>query len=133
VWENDYWSAVAERLLKTLLQALLGGLLAAGTALVAALVSSGSTSAWDVDWWQVLGTTLYAAVLSFFTSLISTKLGASRGPSLAGEMLRGEPKHARRDDQPRSPLVRPRPDPPDQPPPEPPGVPGLYPDPEERA
>jgi len=48
VWENDYWSAVAERLLKTLLQALLGGLLAAGTALVAALVSSGSTAAYRV-------------------------------------------------------------------------------------
>ena len=133
MWENDYWSAVAERLIKTLVQALLGGLLAALTVLVRALLTSGTASAWEVDWWQVLGSTLYAAILSFAMSLLSTKFGSSRGPSLAGEMLRSEPKHARRDDQPRSPLVRPRPDPPDQPPPEPPGVPGLYPDPEERA
>jgi Putative lactococcus lactis phage r1t holin len=106
--ERDYWNAVTERLAKTLLQALLGGVLAALTALVAALMQSGTASAWDVDWWQVLGTTLYAAILSFVTSLLSTRFGASRGPSLAGEVLRAEPRHARRDDEPPSPLTRPR-------------------------
>lgn len=129
MWERDYWNAVIERLVKTLVQALIGGGLAALAELVAVLTRSGTTSAWEVDWWQVLGTSLFAAILSFAMSLLSTRFGPSRGPSLAGEMLRHEPRHARRDDEPRSPLVGP---PPEQNP-DPPPVPGLYPaDDEER-
>lgn len=92
---GDYWRAVLERLLKTFVQSLLA---ASGVA-VATLVATGATSAWDVNWWAVLGNAVLAAVLSFLTSLASTYFGPSRGPSLAGEVLTSEGggRHRRRE------------------------------------
>lgn len=95
---QDYWHAVLERLGKTFVQCLVA---AAGVALIA-ITTSGATSAWEVQWWMVLGNAVLAAVLSLLTSLASTKFGRSRGPSLVGEVLAAEARppagrHARPD------------------------------------
>lgn len=67
-----FWTAAAERALKTLAQTLV------------ALIGANAVSVMELDWPQMLGVAGTAAVVSILTSLASAPFGNS-GPSLASE------------------------------------------------
>lgn len=74
LWTRSYWSAVAERALKTAAQALI------------AILAVGQTDVLAVDWQNALAVTLTAALLSVLSSIASAGIG-NAGPSLADETV----------------------------------------------
>lgn len=72
---KDFWTATAERALKTFVQVIVATF---GTAQMGVL---------ELPWEQALSLAASAAILSVLTSLGSVKLGPSSGPSLAGESV----------------------------------------------
>ena len=71
--EGRFWEATVERAIKTIAQAALS-----------ALVITGATSAWGVNWAEVAGIALLSGVVSVLTSLASSGSGGDEGPSWGG-------------------------------------------------
>lgn len=71
---KEFWSATAERAIKTFAQTLLG------------VWTASATTPLDIDWKNALLTAAFATVASVLTSLVSAGAG-NPGPSLASEEL----------------------------------------------
>lgn len=74
MFDRLFWSATAERAIKTLAQSLVALFVAGQTILT-------------IDWKQALAVAGTAAVLSILTSLASARVGAFDGPSLTSEAV----------------------------------------------
>ena len=74
MFSTAFWSATAERALKTLAQTLV------------ALIGANAVSVMELDWTQMLGVAGTATILSVLSSVASAKFGNS-GPSLSDETL----------------------------------------------
>lgn len=72
MWDKLFWKAAAERAIKT----------AAQTAIL--FVGGNVISIFELDWLNLGGLVLGGGLLSILTSLISSNLGDTTGPSLTG-------------------------------------------------
>lgn len=78
MWTRLFWKQAAERAIKTALQAAL------------TLWAVGNNSAFNivsVDWGQTLGVSAGMALVSVFTSILSTQIGDTDTPSLVPTTL----------------------------------------------
>lgn len=81
MWNKHFWGAVVERAIKTFAQAAV------------AILAANATGLLDVDWVQLASVSGLAALVSVLTSIGSGAIGGD-GPSLAGEHVDVEPRHA---------------------------------------
>lgn len=75
IWTRQFWAATAERAVKTAGQSAL------------ATYGADVVNVLATDWRGVLGMAAGGAVLSVFTSLASSRVGAGDGPSVGQEIL----------------------------------------------
>lgn len=75
IWTRQFWRATAERAVKTAGQSAL------------ATYGADVVNVLSTDWRGVLGMAAGGAVLSVFTSLASSRVGAGGGPSVGQEIL----------------------------------------------
>ena len=72
IWDKSFWKATAERAIKTAVQS-------------AVLFTGGSViDVFNLDWVQLGGFVIGGALLSVLTSIASSSIGDTTGPSLTG-------------------------------------------------
>lgn len=81
MWTAAFWKATAERAVKTFAQSVL------------ALLVVGAGFA-DLDWATIASVSGVAALASVLTSIVSGYVGERGSPSLGGETLQYQPRHA---------------------------------------
>ena len=75
MWTRSFWTAAAERAVKTFAQTL------------AALLAAGAFDVVSAPWLQSVKVAGLAAVLSVLTSVASSSAGNNEGPSLVNEKV----------------------------------------------